>query len=104
MNGKKNGDGRYEFGADSSMFVGTWENGEIKTGKWEMKGAAVYEGGFKGGRPYGPGKISFESGLKQTGAFVDKKPVEGEEEEEEPEEGAVKAPKVEWNGDLIVTF
>ena len=40
---KKNGQGTLEFGSDSSMFVGTWVDGQITTGTWVLKGAAVYE-------------------------------------------------------------
>lgn len=41
---KKHGYGRYEFGADKSMLVGNWENGELVKGSWELKNFGVYEG------------------------------------------------------------
>jgi hypothetical protein len=104
VNGKKSGAGRYEYGADSSMLVGTWENGTIVTGSWELKGAGVYEGDFKLGRPYGTGKFSFTSGLTQTGAFVEKKLPEGEEEEPVGEGEAPRPPNVEWKGNSIVSM
>ncbi len=99
---KKHGQGRYEFSADQSQFVGQWVNGDMVSGTWELKGAGVYEGEFKLGRPVGAGKFSFASGITQTGSFVEKKPAEGEEEA--AEEGAVKVPNVAWSGDSIVSF
>jgi hypothetical protein len=83
------------------MLVGVWENGNIVNGSWELKGAGIYEGSFKLGRPYGAGKFSFTSGLKQNGVFVDK-PSTGEEEEQE--EGVEKPPNVIWKGDSIVSM
>ncbi len=99
----KHGQGTYYFGGDVSRLVGTWEKGQITTGKWELDGAAVYEGEFKLGIPVGKGKFTFTSGLVQTGAFEEKKPVEGEEEETGEGEGP-KAPNVTWKGDSIVSF
>lgn len=98
---KKHGQGTYEFGADSSVITGEWVNGQIATGKWVLKGAAVYEGEFKLGRPFGPGKFSFESGLVQTGSYTEKKKTE---EDEEPAEGEVRPPNVSWVGESIVSF
>lgn len=85
---KKHGQGTYEFGADSSLMTGEWENGQIKTGKWVLKGAAVYTGEFKLGRPFGKG-VFYESGLEQSGAYAEKKKTE---EDEEPAEGEVRPP------------
>lgn len=73
VDNKKWGQGRYFFGKDESMFVGTWENGQITTGQWELKNAAVYTGNFKLGRPVGEGTFVFESGLQQTGSYVEEK-------------------------------
>lgn len=98
---KKHGQGTYEFGADSSVITGEWVNGQVASGKWVLKGAAVYEGEFKLGRPFGPGKFSFESGLVQTGAYTEKKKTE---EDEEPAEGEVRPPNVSWVGESIVSF
>lgn len=45
----------------------------------------------------------FESGLTQTGSFVEQKSAEGEEEA--PAEGEPpKPPNVAWRGDSIVSF
>jgi hypothetical protein len=99
---KKSGQGTYEFGADSSIMVGTWVDGQITTGKWILKGAAVYEGAFKLGRPYGTGSFSFASGLVQTGSFVEAK--KGEDEEEPAEGEAPLPPNVVWTGESIVAF
>lgn len=103
-NGKKEGSGRYEYGAegDKSMLVGTWKAGQIVSGSWELKGAAVYEGEFKLGRPFGPGKFSFASGLTQRGVFVQEKAPEGEEEPADDE--APKPPTVAWKGESIVAL
>jgi len=99
---KKNGQGTYEYGKDKSMMTGVWENGQIVSGTWTLKGAAVYEGNFKLGRPFGPGKFSFESGLVQSGTYAEQKATE---EEEPAEEGdAPKAPNVAWKGESIVSF
>lgn len=100
---KKNGQGYYQFGADNSTLVGTWVDGQITTGKWELQGAAVYEGEFKLGRPVGQGVFKFESGLSQTGSYVEKKLAEGEEEEAVESDGP-RPPNVTWKGDSIVSF
>ena len=103
VDGKKQGKGRYEFAKDRSLLVGNWEAGQIITGKWELKGAAVYDGEFKLGRPFGAGQFTFESGLVQTGEYaVIKAP--GEEEEAPAEGEAPKPPNVTWVGNSIVSF
>ncbi len=101
---KKHGQGTYEFGSDSSLFVGTWENGQMTTGKWVWKEAAVYEGEFKLGRPYGAGTFKFASGLEQKGNYEEKKAAEGEEEEPPAEGEAPRPPNVTWKGESIVSF
>lgn len=101
--GRKHGKGRYEYAADRSVLVGNWEAGQLTTGKWELKGAAVFEGEFTLGRPVGPGQFTFESGLVQTGTYAVIK-VPGEEEEAAVEGEAPKAPNVAWVGDSIVSF
>lgn len=100
----KHGFGQYEFQADNSVFEGDWENGQLTRGKWVLQGAAVYEGEFKLGRPFGEGKFTFESGLVQKGSYVVKKAVEGEEEEAPAEGEAPRPPNVVWKGDSIVSF
>lgn len=85
------------------MLVGTWDSGNILHGAWELKGAAVYNGEFKMGRPYGAGKFSFASGLSQTGNFVEVKKT-GDEEEEPVEGDGPKAPNVAWKGVSIVSL
>lgn len=104
FNDLKHGKGRYEFGSDSSMLVGTWENGMIITGQWVLQGAGVYDGQFKLGRPYGAGTFTFASGLKQIGMYAEKKLAEGEEEEPVGEGEAPRPPNVIWQGDSIVSF
>lgn len=100
-NNLKHGQGTYEYGADSSYMTGDWENGQIIRGQWVLKGAAVYDGEFKLGRPFGTGKFSFESGLTQSGSYAEQK---RGEDEEEPAEGEVRPPNVSWVGDSIVSF
>lgn len=85
------------------MLVGDWENGQITSGSWELKNAGIYEGQFKVGRPYGPGKYTFASGLVQTGEYVEKKPTE-DEPEPEVEEGKLVPPNVSWKGTSIVSI
>lgn len=99
-NNKKNGVGRYEFAADSSILNGTWVDGEMVQGSWEWKDAGKYDGAFKLGRPLGTGKFDFASGIVQHGEFVVKKA--GDEEEGGGEEGEAKAPNVVWKGNSIV--
>lgn len=98
---KKHGPGTYEFGADSSVITGEWVEGQVTTGQWVLKNAAVYEGEFKLGRPFGAGKFSFESGLVQTGSYAEKKKTD---DDEPVEEGEVRPPNVSWVGDSIVSF
>jgi hypothetical protein len=100
--GLKHGKGTYEFGSDSSFMAGEWVNGQITVGQWVLKGAAVYDGAFKLGRPIGPGKFSFEGGLVQSGTYTEVK--KSGEEEEEPAEGEVRLPNVAWVGTSIVSF
>lgn len=104
VDGLKHGQGTYEFGADSSLMVGQWEGGQLKQGQWVLRGAAVYEGSFTLGRPFGPGTYSFQSGLEQKGAYVKRKAAEGEEEEEPAEEGVPVPPNSTWMGEPIVCF
>jgi hypothetical protein len=99
-NGVKNGEGIYEFGADSSQFAGVWENGEMKSGQWRFKNAGHYEGGFQGNRPFGPGTYHFASGLQHTGEYVVVKA--SEEEGGEEEEG--KETNLVWQGKSLVSF
>jgi hypothetical protein len=101
---KKHGNGTYQFGADSSMLIGDWVEGQITTGRWVLKDAAVYEGAFKLGRPFGEGKFSFESGLSQSGSYDVKKLGPDEEEEPVGEGEAPRPPNVEWKGTSIVSF
>jgi hypothetical protein len=101
---KKHGEGTYEYGNDKSILIGTWENGFISSGKWVLKDAAVYDGNFKVNRPFGPGKFSFESGLVQTGSYVEQKLSEEDEAAAGDEEGVLKPPNVAWKGDSIVSF
>ena len=75
----------------------------ITAGTWELKGAATYYGEFKMGKPYGTGKFAFESGLQQTGSFVEQKN-SSEEEEDTAEGDGPKAPNVSWQGASIVTM
>lgn len=100
--GFKHGTGTYEFGGDSSFMTGEWVGGQITSGQWVLKGAAVFDGEFKQGRPFGAGKFSFESGLVQTGTYSETK--KAGEEEEEPAEGEVRLPNVAWVGKSIVSF
>lgn len=104
QDGLKHGEGTYEFGADSSLMVGQWEKGELKHGKWVLRGAGVYEGDFLLGRPFGKGTYRFTSGLEQQGEYIKKKPAEGEEEEEAAEEGQPVPPNTTWQGESIVSF
>jgi hypothetical protein len=101
---KKHGQGQYEYGADSSIFTGTWVDGQIVKGKWTLKGAAVYEGEFKLGRPFGAGKFEFASGQSQAGSYVVQKPAEGEEEEPAGDGEGARPPNVAWRGNSIVSF
>jgi len=101
---KKSGQGEYEFGADSSVMVGTWVDGQITTGKWILKGAAVYKGEFKLGRPFGAGSFTFASKLVQKGAFVEAKKGADEEEEAPADGEAPQPPNVVWEGESIVAF
>ena len=103
VDGKKQGKGEYEFTADRSLLKGQWEAGQITAGKWELKGAAVYDGEFKMGRPFGAGQFTFASGLVQTGEYAAVK-VPGEEEDAPAEGEAPKPPNVTWVGTPIVSF
>ena len=100
-NNKKAGKGTYEFKSDNSILCGTWVDGQITNGEWRLKGCAVYEGEFKGGRPYGPGSFNFESKLKQKGSFEE---IKGEGDEEPAEDEGPKVPNVFWKGESIISF
>jgi hypothetical protein len=101
VNDKKEGEGRYQFGADGSIFVGKWENGQINSGVWELKGTGKYTGSFQIGRPLGEGRFEFNNGIAQDGEYV----VVKNPDDEEPQEGeAPKAPNVAWKGRPIVSF
>ena len=103
--GRKHGKGRYQFGSNEGWMEGEWENGQILKGTWQLANMAVYSGDFKMGRPYGEGKFDFlKSGLTQTGSYVEVKPVDGEEDDEQSEGEPLRAPKVEWKGHSLVSF
>mmetsp|Transcript_22989 Transcript_22989/g.20881 ORF Transcript_22989/g.20881 Transcript_22989/m.20881 type:complete len:230 (-) Transcript_22989:113-802(-) len=101
IKGKKQDQGRYEFNKDRSMFVGTWEKGQFTNGTWELKGAGVYEGQFKLGRPIGQGQYSLVNGLIQTGSYEE---IKSPDDEEPAEDEDPKPPNVAWKGDSIVSF
>jgi len=104
VEGKKVGQGRYEYGEDQSMFSGTWVDGEMTTGQWELKGAAVYTGNFQLSRPIGEGQFDFAGGLSQSGSYNVKKLAEGEEPEAVEEGAPAAPPNVSWAGNNIVAF
>lgn len=56
--GTKNGFGTYVNSKDGSKLIGTWKDGEIVEGKWEMSGA-TFSGSFKNGQPLGKGTMRF---------------------------------------------
>ena len=84
VEGLKNGDGCYVYGADLSKFEGTWDKGVFVTGKWVLKGAGVYTGDFQNGKPAGPGSFAFANGITQGGEYEVK--VAAEDEEAPPED------------------
>jgi len=60
--GKKSGTGTYFFAKTGSTYKGTWANGEIQSGTWDMKSGVRFEGKFENGQPHdSKGMISFAS-------------------------------------------
>jgi hypothetical protein len=100
-NNKKQGAGRYEFQADSSILNGSWEAGQITTGSWEWKESGRFDGSFKLGRPFGPGRFEFVNGIVHNGEYIAQK---GPDDEEPAEGEAPKPPNVTWKGQSIVSF
>jgi len=45
---------------------------------------ATYTGGYKDNKPFGPGQFVFKNGNRQDGEYIQKAPVEGDEEPQEP--------------------
>lgn len=82
--------------------MGTWQDGQINKGTWELKGAGKYDGEFERGTPVGEGRFEFLNGIAQEGEYAVVK-AEGEEEEA-TEEGEAAPPKVTWKGRPIVSF
>jgi len=66
--GVKCGHGSYVNAADGSKLVGTWSEGKIVEGDWEMKGA-TYTGKFENGQPVGKGTMKFI--IEETLAHVE---------------------------------
>merc|ERR1711918_154259 len=95
VDGQKDVEGCYEFGADQSKLNGTWVKGVFTTGEWPFKTSDPskpfkYSGQFENGQPVGAGSYSFPSGIIQEGTY-DAKPLA-----EDAEEGA--APEMFWSG------
>ena len=89
----KEGKGYYEFGADGSMMIGTWEKGTIVEGEWRFKDGGSYTGVFKNGKPTGNGTFKLANGYMQSGAYIAEEVVK--EEGEEPET------ILSWKGDGV---
>lgn len=58
VEGKKSGHGSYVNAADGSKLIGTWVEGKMTEGDWEMSGA-TYSGKFENGQPCGKGSMKF---------------------------------------------
>ena len=93
VDGLKEGEGCYEFGADMSKLKGTWAAGKFTTGEWLFKGAGKYTGTFENGQPTGAGAFEFTNGITQAGTY-EVKPLG-----EDAEEGAV--PETKWAGQPV---
>lgn len=59
---------------------------------------ATYTGGYKDNKPFGPGQFVFKNGNRQDGEYIQKAPVEGEEEENA---GAIEP---QWIGGTVVSI
>jgi len=74
--GIKMGHGSYVNKADGSKLVGSWVDGKMSEGDWEMSGA-TYTGKFENGQPVGKGSMKFivEETLAhvEEGEYVDSK-------------------------------
>merc|ERR1711988_1125477 len=82
--GTKHGRGTFIHAESNARLVGTYEDGKFVKGKWVMADA-IYTGGYKDNKPFGPGQFTFKSGNRQDGEYAAKTYAEGEEP---PEDGA----------------
>ena len=98
VDGAKDGEGCYEFGADSSKLKGTWSAGKFVSGEWLFKTSDSskpykFAGDFANGQPTGAGAYTFPNGIVQAGSY-EAKPLG-----EDAEEGAV--PETKWVGEPV---
>jgi hypothetical protein len=77
--GLKHGTGCYEYGETKSQLNGSWESGAFVSGEWVLSGAGIFQGGFQGGKPSGPGQFVFASGVTQSGDYSKRQAVEDED-------------------------
>lgn len=77
--GTKHGRGTFIHAESNARLVGTYEDGKFVKGKWACADF-TYTGGYQDNKPTGPGEFVFQNGNRQSGSYVLKAPVEGEEE------------------------
>lgn len=70
--GKRHGEGTYEYDKDKSVLVGTWHQGDFEVGDWIMTSQITYSGKFRSGRPFGNGKFILATGSTIEGTFQQK--------------------------------
>jgi len=90
--GKRHGNGVFVFTKTESQLVGTFENGQMVSGKWLLLDGTVYTGNFKNSSPDGNGSFSLPNGNTVSGKYVAKG--EDDEDEDEDDEDAPTGP--EW--------
>merc|ERR1712178_42591 len=91
--GSKHGRGTFIHAESNARLVGTFVDGKFVKGKWVMADS-TYTGGYKDNKPFGPGQFVFKNGNRQDGEYVQKEPVEGEEEEGGPMDP-------QWQGGVV---
>mmetsp|Transcript_5436 Transcript_5436/g.10368 ORF Transcript_5436/g.10368 Transcript_5436/m.10368 type:complete len:723 (+) Transcript_5436:47-2215(+) len=72
-NGTKHGWGTYVYAHISSSLSGTWSNGQLVDGTWEVHDGSKYCGSFLSNQPAGEGLIQFPSGITASGKYADLK-------------------------------
>uniref|UniRef100_A0A0G4I014 MORN repeat-containing protein 5 n=1 Tax=Chromera velia CCMP2878 TaxID=1169474 RepID=A0A0G4I014_9ALVE len=70
VSGKKHGRGIYAFAVTRFKYVGEWEQGQMKKGRWVWKNGAQYVGTFKDNQPDSIGDWLFPNGTLLRGKYT----------------------------------
>ena len=77
--------------------MGTWEENQIKEGRWIFPSGNYYEGGFLNNKPNGKGKWVFKDGNVTKGFFKQEKANQDDDDDEAEQESELEDGEVSTN-------